>query len=62
MANYKITPTNIKTGNTAPYFVVRIENEHEVQRVADSLSTLFQFPNWEPSISKLRSFRKTKRR
>lgn len=52
MARYVITPTNIKSGSTAPYFVEDIEDEHKVEKIAQTLSPLFNFPNWEPSISK----------
>ena len=41
MAKYKITPVNIKTGNTAPYYVENYENEHDVEKFAQTLSCLF---------------------
>jgi hypothetical protein len=62
MAKFKITPTNIITGATAPYFVADFENEHDIEKFAKTLSNLFQFPRWEPSISKLISFKKHSKR
>lgn len=61
MAKYKIQPVNIKTGSVAPYYVEDFENEHEVEKFAKTLSPLFAFVNWEPSISKLSSNPKSKR-
>jgi hypothetical protein len=61
MAKFKITPVNIRTGATAPYFVENFENEHDVEKFASSLSPLFKFANWEASISKLNNFKKSRR-
>jgi hypothetical protein len=57
MARFKITPTCLRTGNTAPYFVVDCD-ENEVEKIAPTLSHLFELPKtskgmWEPSIDKL---------
>lgn len=56
MARYKITPTCLKTGNQAPYFVVDCD-EQEVERVAENISPLFEMEGdkglWEPSIDKM---------
>ena len=60
MAKFKIVPTNIITGATAPYFVERIEDEHRVERIAKTLSPLFKDARWQPSVSKLFDNKKRK--
>jgi len=53
MNKYKVVPTNIKTGSVAPYFVIEVDGIENVNKVAATLSPLFQFAQWEPSVSKL---------
>jgi len=58
MAKYKITPVNVKTGAVAPFFVEHFEDnqtEAKLEAFANSLSPLFKFSNWMPSISGLSS-------
>jgi len=52
MNKYKVVPTNIKTGSVAPYFVIDAD-EKDINKVADTVSPLFKFAQWEPSVSKL---------
>lgn len=57
MPRYKITPTCLKTGNTAPYFVIDCD-EQEVEKIAPTLSPLFEMKpgpkgHWQPSIDKI---------
>lgn len=58
MGKYKITPVNVKTGAVAPFFVEHFEDnqtEEKLEAFANSLSPLFKFPIWKPSISSLSS-------
>lgn len=53
MSKYKITPTNSKNGNKAPYYVRDIEDENKVEEIAATLSPLFDFDCWYPVIERL---------
>ena len=63
MARFKVTPTCIRTGNQAPYYMIDCD-EQEIEKIAPTLSPLFELPDstrgaWEPSIDKvLTKFRK----
>ena len=57
MAKFKVTPTNIKLGAKAPYFIIEATNKHESQKEAESefvtRSNLSRYPEWELNIQKL---------
>lgn len=55
MARFKVTPVNIKNGNTAPYSIHDIDENKNPEVEAASLVHLTKnYPNmWRPSVSKL---------
>lgn len=57
MAKFKVTPTNIKLGAKAPYFIIEATNKHESQKEAEiefaTRSNLSRYPEWELNIQKL---------
>lgn len=50
MAQRKITPTNIKTGNTAPSFFIEVgenDNTKKIDQIAREKSGLGKFKEWK---------------
>lgn len=59
VTRFKVTPTNIKNGNTAPYSIVEIDGrakKDEVEKIVMEQyknTALARFSNWQPSIDKI---------
>lgn len=57
MSQFRVTPTNIRNGNKAPYFVINAANKHEAETQAaiefKEKSSLSRFPNWNIDIEKI---------
>lgn len=64
MSTFKVTPTDRRTGNTAPYFYSEGKTESEAAKNAVGRSSLFRYPNWKPVLleSKRKESRFGKRR
>lgn len=55
MARFKVVPTNIKNGNTAPFSIHDFDENRDVEQQAEEVTYLSKkYPaTWRPSVSKL---------
>ena len=58
METFRVTPTNIRNGATAPYYIIKVANKDKNQKAeaakqARSLSRLSSFDNWSFEVEKI---------
>ncbi len=58
METFRVTPTNIRNGATAPYYVISVSGKennkkNEAAKQARSLSRLSSFDNWSFEVEKI---------